>query len=912
MQSGALGQLALGQYAAADADVSITPSPVAVSLVIPAPTLTFTGLVTPSPITIPISIPVPTVSLGALTISPAPVAILLALPAPSISSSQNFLINIELVQGAGTSTTLDTNIELVQGSAASDTENINIELVNGTPVSVVFTINLEVLEDAAQAGQPETILQVVGPANRLRAELFDWQVNLRGVTKFTNADILGSSHVGIQKLNYVDEFLGPKVGIGPILDLIDLQYDWRLDQIGQWEATIAGLSPNLQPALDGTAKIIKFHFEGIGIILIGWIAEHEVDDSGALKLRGYDPAVFLGRRSSFYRHHIRRAFGPSMYKWAAGLLLPATYDLEFGPNSGGDRKGDPSPTVESFPNYFIDRRFQSQTIVDMWQEMGYYWGNHWRINPVGFQVYIDPMGTDSGKVVSVVGENDPKALEEGVIAIRSLTYRKSDEELYNSLLPQGSNNAFGVAVELRHTRQQRKFGYYSDIPFIDLSFPQLGRVDELASVEDNISVFDDETGTVSHTLTEDYQLSSELGVGASTGAAPYSKVYLAYADRVTFSAEFDFAWAAAFGFAQIYGGSETQQPIGDLRFDLCPDVGDEPDTNNPVVSLGLGNYGDMSEMPEVNNGFEDRPTNNPTTGAFVSGGDKVNFCEAIWIPDQVQGFRRIPAGSYWAVISRVIGFNRNDPWDPDIQASGISTWVAATRITQAPQHAPGNSSLWYTSGGVWEGQGLQPLIEISGRYNTASDIRDYPYIVMAQFAAGIDDTLATSGRRIMYIRDNASIQEWGLREKVVTFQGAVDSRQGVQDVAPAADVLYGSAVTWMNRHKQRFEFLSFDAIGYFDLPPPGEKVRVVFRGLADVDEKRRVWVDINDDYWVIGITTHIAEGGVSHTFDVANIPENLLDPNAIPYEIMRANARHNNYLAELEYGTHVGIVRDDF
>lgn len=814
--------------------------------------------------------------------------------------TSTLVANLEVVSGAAASQSFVPNLEVVSGASATQSHILNLEVVSGSAASASRIINLEILLDASKAGQPETILRVLGQVNRLRAELYDWQVNRRITSRVPITTVLDADPEALSKfLNYVDEFLGPKVGIGPIMDFVDLQYDWRLDSVGTWEATIPGISQNLQFALDGTAKMIKFHFEGLGIILVGWISDHEVDESGNLILRGFDNAVFLARRSSFYRHHIRRAWGPQMFSWAAGFLLPATYVLNYGPNAGGDRKGDPSPTVEDIPNYFIDKRFQSQSVVEMWQELGMYWGNHWRINPVGFDIYIDPMGTDSGKVFGLFEENDPQALEEGVMAIRSLTYRKSDEELINSVLAQGSNNAFGVAVELRHTRQQRKFGYYSDIPFAQITFPQFARSDEIRG-EDAVDVIDDETGEVTPATVN---LNSELGVGASTGANPYPKVYLAYAKQISFGSEFDFAWAAAFGFAQIYGGGEGQQPLGNLRFDLCPDSGGAPDTANPILSLGMGNYRSMGEMPEVNDSFEDRPTTSPT-GAFIAGGDKTNFCEPIWIPDQQNGFQRIPAGTYWVVISRVLVFSRGEAWGPDIQASGVSTWVAGCQM--------GGNSLWYTSDGIWEKQNINPLIEISGRYNTASDILSYPYIVMCQFAPGIDDTLPTSGRRIMYIRDNDSIQEWGLREKVVSFQNAVDSRQGIQDVAPAADVLYGSAVTWIRRHKDRFEHLTFEVVGYFDLPPPGQKIRVVFRGLADTETGTRVWVDINGDYWVIGITTRITEGGVSHTFDVANIPENLLDPNAIPYEVMRANARYNNYLAEVEYGTHVAIIRDDF
>lgn len=811
--------------------------------------------------------------------------------------TSTLVANLEVVSGASASQSLVPNLEVVSGASASKSSIINLEVVSGAAVSASRIINLEILEDAAKAGQPEVILQVLGTPNRLRGELFDWTVNRRSVNKVPLTLVLLDEPITISKyLNYVDEFLGPKIGIGPILDFASLTYTWSLDEVGPWEATIAGLSPNLQPALDGTAKVIKFHFEGLGLILGGWITDHEVDEAGNLILRGDDFATFLAKRSSYYRHYWRGTSGSRMYIWAAGLLLPATYVLDFGPNADGGN------AIE------LTKRFQSQSVAEMWQELNLIHGNHWRINPVGLQVFIDQMGNNSGKVISNIIESDPQAVEQGVIPISSLRYQKSDENLINSILPQGSNNAFGVAVELRHTRQQRKFGYYSDVEFKDITFPQFARSDEIRG-EDAIDSIDDETGEV---IPATADLNSELGIGASTGANPYPAVYLAYAKRVTFSSEYDFAWAAAFGFAQIYGGGEGQKPIGELRFDLCPDSGGEPDTANPVVTLGMGNYRYMGDMPEVNDSFEDRPTTSPT-GAFIAGGDKVNFCEPIWIPDQQNGFKRIAAGSYWAVISRVTSFTRGEAWGPDFIASGVSTWVAGCRMGSGTGSGFGGSSLWYTyPGGTWEEQDITPLIEISGRYNTAADIARYPYIVMAQFAPGIDDTLPTSGQRIMYIRDDDSIAEWGLRERVVSFQNAVDSRQGVQDVAPAADVLYASAVIYLQRHKDRFEYLQFDTVGYFDLPKPGEKVRVVFRGLAENEEGKRVWVDINSDFWVLKITIRIDQGGVTHSFEVATVPENFLDPNAIPYELMRSQARHNNYLAEIEYGTHVGIIRDDF
>jgi hypothetical protein len=816
-------------------------------------------------------------------------------------------------------TSPDINIELVtSGAATSANRSMPIEVTNGgTPFSISFTMNIEVLEDASQAGQPEVILSLIGAqASRLRAELFDWNVRTRSQGPISSV-WLGTS-TAIRKQRYVDEFIGKKNGVGPILNISNFEYTWLIDGIGTWSATLPAITPEIASALDATSQIIKFYLEGVGHFFTGWISEHEFNESGTLTITGYDMGIFLARHNSFYRHEIAGGSSRELFPWAAAQVDQGNpYILNFGPNSGwlpwtfDPQIIDPGTgeLVGGAPIPPVKKRFQSQSVIEMWQELAQVFGTHWRINPLDTDVYIDAMGNDSGKIVQVVQEDDPQAIEEGVLVIDSLTYGKTDDEVINSELSQGSNNAFGVSVELRHSTLQDKIGYYSGTPWSEVSFPQWSRSDELRGWEVTASDTDN--------------FSSELGFGASNEFIQSPEIFAAFKQNISFGAEFDFAWAATFGYRQMYRVLFESGTGLTLRFDLFQGLNAAPLAGAiPFLSVHLGNVTTVSDLPEVNDVVVepsglvrkgDRPDISLVNGSYTPGGDKVHFSEIIFIPSQSQGFVRIPPGSYTAVVS--IGY-AGGAFSPHLVSTHLESWVCATRQGSSSfwlRHLGGNTFEWV------EQKGFRPFLEISGRYNTASSKAKYPYIIMGQFAAGIDDTLATSGRRIFYIRNDDSIEKFGLREKVISFQNAVDSRQGLRDIKDSANVLYSSGAFHLSRHSDRFELISFSTIGALNLPKPGEKVRVVFRGYAEVDggvtegeNRKYTWVDINDLYWIISININITDDGIRHVFTVASVPENLLDPAAIPYEMRRAIHRHNNYMAEIEYGTHVGIIPEEF
>lgn len=65
-------------------DIDITPTPVAIPIVIPAPVVTVHRIITPTALTIPVVIPAPVVTLSLQVISPTPVTIPIIIAAPSI------------------------------------------------------------------------------------------------------------------------------------------------------------------------------------------------------------------------------------------------------------------------------------------------------------------------------------------------------------------------------------------------------------------------------------------------------------------------------------------------------------------------------------------------------------------------------------------------------------------------------------------------------------------------------------------------------------------------------------------------------------------------------------------------------------------------------------------------------------
>lgn len=815
-----------------------------------------------------------------------------------------------------------------------------IELLGHSAVNGTMEMPIELLSEGAATG-PEVVLTRSPVAHRLRAGLYNWTV----IRQAPFALPFNSPGFSIPHNRFTSEFIGPKVGTGDLLVLWDYQQHDNLDKVGEWSVNVPARDPNLAPIFTGEANVLKFFYEGVGHIYTGWISSYEVTAEEVITLHGYGMAVFLERRSTLYGYNLF-VTAASHYTHAAIIVTPATYTLEFEPFSGDGA--------------FV-RRYQDQSLAEIYNDLGQLYDMHWRMHPTQMLIQIGDMGTDSGLLASPVREGDSRAIEEGVLALTNLSYSLSDEEIINLLVGQGSNNSFGMAVELRHTTLQRKYGQISFFPFADVSFPYAGFTTTTESIAGGMSL-----GYISSWMDSDlfecllvslqedgYEIADIVTVPAgyefscqekendtqeiiaeSLEDVEYFPFSLnvgwdnkAVAQRIHIENEMDVAFVAFFGGAR---GGNTPASFGishesvsvKMQLDICPDLDGAPDTDNVIHQVPMGNFYNMFQIPNITDG-----------GMVVGANDHFKtFSEVMFFPENIDGYWRLPAGTYWFVLSQT----KVGPWsfpppivfpsafepafypagEHELGVSGPCWWQGMTHTDYIP-YTVGNEpkmsvltadDVWEEISTVGDGNDYQLLIEVSGRHNTAADIATYPYIVHGQFAGGVDDTIPTTGFRVFYIKHDASIQEWGVRDAVVSFPYATDSREGIEDIAPASDALYAGSCVYLDRRANRFERLSFDVYGAMRVPYVGQKIRVVYRGVAQNENGVHMWLDIDGLYWVLSISMSMDEDGVVHNFTVASVPENLLDPERITAQVIRNQNRFNNYLGEIEYGLHVGIV----
>lgn len=766
------------------------------------------------------------------------------------------------------STTAQLNIEGAPEVALAATALLNIEGTGTVALSATATINIEATTAAGAGAINEVIAQASVPI-RVRAEIYAFSV-VRRLGRVGSELIPFFTTTIAQQLT--DETIGAQVGSGDLYGLADFEYTLELNKVGTWSFSTFARDPNLAPILYGSGKILKFYLEGVGHIYTGMISEYEINQDETMTISGYGMGILLSRHSALYRLFF--GYGSVaplfLYETAAFALRPATYALEFLPYS------------DAWINLEVaGLRFQNQSVEEVFNEFNSILGWNWRVLPNQMTIQIGPMGDDSGIVASPMLEDDPSAREQGVLGIRNLTYSKSNDEVVNLIVGQGSNNAFGFAVELRHTSVQRKHGQVSFYPFKDVSFPAAG--------ED----IDEDEG-IGEILAEDL---GEDSVNADLRMGNWGNDIIAVAQKIDVPSEYDLAFAPFF----IYRHPSRFNAADRIpRLRICPDVAGEPDTANPVASTSHANVFALFQFPGV-----------------VENDEAVNFCELIFFPDEAQGFWRLPAGTYWFVVYVSGTADWNEPAflpDPLQSPFGGGIVFGATDDPTYLDGAPATNGLAvyknsaWTVGGDYDGWSL--LMELSGRYTTAADLVSYPYIVHGQFAAAIDDTKPTTGLRVFYIMDAASMEQYGLREAVVSFPNALDSREGIVDVEPACNTLYAAAVTYLDRHKNGFEKLQFECAGSFRLPMVGQKIRVVYKEVAEGENGPFVTLDIDALYWVLSINTRFSEEGITHSFTVANIPEDLLDPGHISNEMVRQLNRTSGFLSEIEYGLHVGIVQE--
>ncbi len=145
----------------------------------------------------------------------------------------------------------------------------------------------------------------------------------------------------------------------------------------------------------------------------------------------------------------------------------------------------------------------------------------------------------------------------------------------------------------------------------------------------------------------------------------------------------------------------------------------------------------------------------------------------------------------------------------------------------------------------------------------------------------IQNATGPNGKLYYYLSDPTSIAAYGEIRKVVQWPDIVPASNTATDKIEAANQLYDAAVGYLQRMKDPQSQYTLSVRtprgGGFSIPNIGFKYRTVYRG--NVVDKAGVnvdYIDVDTNFWVLGVTTRINLEGYSLDVDISTsdiVPE---------------------------------------
>ena len=133
------------------------------------------------------------------------------------------------------------------------------------------------------------------------------------------------------------------------------------------------------------------------------------------------------------------------------------------------------------------------------------------------------------------------------------------------------------------------------------------------------------------------------------------------------------------------------------------------------------------------------------------------------------------------------------------------------------------------------------------------------------------ESISLYGRTHYYIKNNASIAEYGQIERRVDAKRItpVDTTDAALEAAAnaAADAIKAK----LDRMAFPQEVLSVSLRNVRQQIKPGDKIHIQYQGIVDKNAVPYKCRDIDDDYWVMKATENIGESGITLSLEVSNI-----------------------------------------
>lgn len=141
----------------------------------------------------------------------------------------------------------------------------------------------------------------------------------------------------------------------------------------------------------------------------------------------------------------------------------------------------------------------------------------------------------------------------------------------------------------------------------------------------------------------------------------------------------------------------------------------------------------------------------------------------------------------------------------------------------------------------------------------------------------IQTTTGPDGRTLYYLSDSTSIATYGTIQKVGTFKDINPITNTDADIVNAANALYDATVAYLIRHKDPLTTYSMTLRGRVGILQPGDKIRVVYKGVVYREGVPVAYRDIDQMFWMLEVTDNIGVSGFSSQVRIASVDRYELD-----------------------------------
>lgn len=162
------------------------------------------------------------------------------------------------------------------------------------------------------------------------------------------------------------------------------------------------------------------------------------------------------------------------------------------------------------------------------------------------------------------------------------------------------------------------------------------------------------------------------------------------------------------------------------------------------------------------------------------------------------------------------------------------------------------------------------------------------------FGAGLGDSMLTlekstrttpytiqsgtiNGTTHYWIEDAAATSAFGLIEKVGKFSNIAPLSNSSGDMENAANAMYDLGAAWLTRYAQRQDVYRVTVSGAQTTVRPGDKLRMVYKGVVMRDGLVVSYLDIDDDFWVMECAERVDASGASLDLLLSTVDRHALD-----------------------------------